>query len=103
MTDDEKIEQCEKQYISAENLFRETEFDSYEDHTSEEYLAELRERHSKLKDMLATSTNEEFKNKLKKEMSAIARRVNAYDKIFVAARDRLFELKQKKQSAQVKK
>ena len=46
MTDDEKLEQCEKQYISAENLFRETEFDSYEYHTSEEYLAELRERHS---------------------------------------------------------
>ena len=53
--------------------------------------------------MVSTSTNEEFKKKLKKEMSAIARRVNAYDKIFVAARDRLFELKQKNQSTQRKK
>ncbi len=91
------------EYIAEINNSTNMEFISAIKSTYRQKSIELRERHSKLKDMLATSTNEEFKNKLKKEMSAIARRVNAYDKIFVAARDRLFELKQKKQSAQVKK
>ena len=62
---------------------------------------ELRERHAKLKEMLKDSTNSERKIKIKNEMNNIARRVNAYDQIFVAARDRLFELKQTKN--QIKK
>lgn len=46
MSDDEKLTKCEQEFCSAENLFKEQEYDSYEYHTSEEYLAELRERHS---------------------------------------------------------
>lgn len=91
------------EYIAEINNSTNVEFISALKSTYRQKSLELRERHAKLKDMVATSTNEEFKKKLKKEMSAIARRVNAYDKIFVAARDRLFELKQKNQSTQRKK
>lgn len=91
------------EYITEINNSTDIEFITAIKTTYRKKSLELRERHAKLKDMVATSTNDEFKKKLRKEMSGIARRVNAYDKLFVAARDRLFELKQKNQSAQRKK
>lgn len=88
------------EYINEINNSTNIEFISAIKTTYRKKSLALRERHAKLKEMLKTSTNEEFKKKIKKEMSGIARRVNAYDQIFVAARDRLFELKQKQTSNQ---
>lgn len=91
------------EYVDEINNSTNIEFISSVKTTYRQKSLELRERHAKLKSMVATSTNDEFKKKCRKEMSSIARRVNAYDKIFVAARDRLFELKQKNQSTQRRK
>lgn len=91
------------EYVDEINNSTNIEFISSVKITYRQKSLELRERHAKLKSMVATSTNDEFKKKCRKEMSSIARRVNAYDKIFVAARDRLFELKQKNQSTQRRK
>lgn len=91
------------EYVDEINNSTNIEFISSVKTTYRQKSLELRERHAKLKSMVATSTNDEFKKKCRKEMSSIARRVNAYDKIFVAARDRLYELKQKNQSAQRRK
>lgn len=91
------------EYVDEINNSTNVEFISSVKTTYRQKSLELRERHAKLKSMIATSTNDEFKKKCRKEMSSIARRVNAYDKIFVAARDRLFELKQKNQSTQRRK
>lgn len=91
------------EYVDEINNSTNIEFISSVKATYRQKSLELRERHAKLKSMIATSTNDEFKKKCRKEMSSIARRVNAYDKIFVAARDRLFELKQKNQSTQRRK
>lgn len=91
------------EYVDEINNSTNIEFISSVKATYRQKSLELRERHAKLKSMVATSTNDEFKKKCRKEMSSIARRVNAYDKIFVAARDRLFELKQKNQSTQRRK
>ena len=91
------------EYVDEINNSTNIEFISSVKTTYRQKSLELRERHAKLKSMVATSTNDEFKKKCRKEMSSIARRVNAYDKIFVAARDRLFELKQKNQSNQRRK
>lgn len=91
------------EYIDEINNSTNVEFITAVKTTYRKKSLELRERHEKLKSMIATSTNDEFKKKCRKEMSSIARRVNAYDKIFVAARDRLFELKQKNQSSQRRK
>lgn len=43
MSDDEILDICEKQYISAEELFKEQEYDPDEDMTTQEYIAELRQ------------------------------------------------------------
>lgn len=91
------------EYVDEINNSTNIEFISSVKTTYRQKSLELRERHAKLKSMIATSANDEFKKKCRKEMSSIARRVNAYDKIFVAARDRLFELKQKNQSTQRRK
>ena len=91
------------EYVDEINNSTNIEFISSVKTTYRQKSLELRDRHAKLKSMVATSTNDEFKKKCRKEMSSIARRVNAYDKIFVAARDRLFELKQKNQSTQRRK
>ena len=91
------------EYVEEINNSTNIEFISSVKTTYRQKSLELRERHAKLKSMVATSTNDEFKKKCRKEMTSIARRVNAYDKIFVAARDRLFELKQKNQSTQRRK
>lgn len=55
---------------------------------------ELRERFAKLQELYKSTTNAQKKSEIKDEMTNIRRRVTAYDEIFVAARDRIAELKQ---------
>lgn len=91
------------QYIAEINNSTNIDFIKALKTTYRQKSIELRKKHAKLKEMLKTSTNEEFKKNVRKEMNGIARRVKVYDEIFVAARDRLFELNQKQTSAQRKK
>ena len=91
------------QYIAEINNSTNVDFIKALKTTYRQKSIELRERHAKLKEILAKTTNEETRKTIKKDMNGIARRVKAYDEIFVAARDRLFELKQKQISNQRKK
>lgn len=82
------------EFINQVNESKDIEFITSVKTTYRKKSIELRERFAKLQELHKNTSNAQKKSEIKDEMSSIRRRVTAYDEIFVAARDRIAELKQ---------